>query len=47
MEVNSLRSWKLKWTIVMTLPASKAIVQPVCWLNFQHEVLNSPFNFIL
>ncbi|MBR4516866.1 MAG: hypothetical protein IKO60_05670, partial [Bacteroidaceae bacterium] len=27
MEVNSLRSWKLKWTIPYRLSASKAIVQ--------------------
>ena len=28
MEVNSLRSWELKWTIVAPLASSKAIVQP-------------------
>ena len=28
MEVNSLRSWKLKWTIPYRQTASKAIVQP-------------------
>jgi hypothetical protein len=33
MEVNLLRSWKLKWTIVTPLTASKAIGQ--------HVVLNS------
>ena len=34
MEVNSLRSWKLKWTIPYRLSASKAIVQHAV-LNFQ------------
>ena len=34
MEVNSLRSWELKWTIPYRLSASKAIVQHAV-LNFQ------------
>ena len=34
MEVNSLRSWELKWTIPCRLSASKAIVQHAV-LNFQ------------
>ena len=46
MEVNSLRSWKLKWTIVVPQTASKAIVQPACRLNFLCEAHNSPYNFI-
>ena len=46
-EVNSLRSWKLKRTIVMHTTAYKAIVQPVCWLNFLREALNSQFYSIL
>jgi len=47
MEVNSLCSWKLKWTIVTPLTASNAIVQPACWLYFLREAHNFLFNFIL
>ena len=46
MEVNSLRSWELKWTIPYRLSASKAIVQHAV-LNFQPASrLNSLFNFM-
>jgi len=52
--------WKLKWKLKRTfaygLPASKAIVQPACWLNFLRvaqnrlrlsEAKNFHFNSIL
>ena len=51
MEVNSLRSWELKWTIPNMPAASNTIVQPAVLAippapehllerkNFQHEVL--------
>ena len=46
-EVNSLRSWKLKWTIPYEQTASKANVQPTRWLYFLREAHNFQFNFIL
>ena len=45
MEVNSLRSWELKWTIPYRQTASQAIVQPACWLYSQRIALNSHFYF--
>ena len=47
MEVNSLRLWELKWTIPYEQTASKANVQPACWLYFLRKAHNSLFNFIL
>ena len=58
-EVNSLLSWELKWTIPNMPAASNTIVLPALLAsppapehllerkNFQHAVLNSLFNFIL
>ena len=44
MEVNSLRSWELKWTIPYEQTASKANVQPACWFYFLCKAHNSLFN---
>ena len=44
MEVNSLHSSKLKWTIAYEQTASKANVQPACWLYFLRKAHYSLFN---
>ena len=47
-EVNSLRSWKLKWTIVRSL-GSMNIPVVLCEAHNSpfNSLLNFPFNFIL
>ena len=45
MEVNSLRSWKLKWTIVFLL--TKVLSCTECLTPCWQSQLNSLFNFIL
>ena len=44
MEVNSLHSSKLKWTIAYEQTASKANVQPACCLYFLRKAHYSLFN---
>ena len=43
-EVNSLRSWELKWTIVRSLGSMNI---PVVLCEAHNSLLNFPFNFIL